>query len=221
MDYKKHYDLLIERAKSRQLSGYAEKHHIVPRCIGGNNSKSNLVKLTPEEHYVAHQLLVMMYPENDKLVYAARKMTMNTKSTNRNNKEYGWLKRKHLAIRKKLTGSKNPSYGKYWYHNPETLEEKKLFPKDVPNNWNKGKVRKEKRRICPKCNNEFTPIYKEKYCSVNCKESAKPPSKTRGREKELKDLLNKGYNLDSALKHMGIPGAVGKWYVWAKKVRDS
>jgi hypothetical protein len=221
MDYKKHYDLLIERAKTRQLAGYTEKHHILPKCMGGTNKKSNIVKLTPEEHYLAHQLLVKMHPQNELLIYAAHKMTINSTNTNRTNKEYGWLKRYHQKICKARIGKNNPSYGRYWYHNPITLEKGKFSPEDVPANWVKGNVKKEKRATCTCCKQEFRPIYKEKYCSVDCKESSKPVSKTRGRESELRDLLNNGYNLDSALKFMGIPGAVGKWYVWAKKVKDS
>ena len=221
MDYKKHYDLLIERAKTRQLLGYTEKHHVVPKCIGGSNKKSNIVKLTPEEHYVAHQLLVKMNPQNELLIYAAHKMTINSSNTNRTNKEYGWLKRYHQKICKTRIGKNNPSYGRYWYHNPITLEKGKFLPSNVPANWVKGSVKKEKRITCACCKQDFNPIYKEKYCSVACKECSKPPSKTRGRESELRDLLNNGYNLDSALKFMGIPGAVGKWYIWAKKVKDS
>lgn len=69
--------------------------------MGGSNSKVNLVKLTPEEHYVAHQLLVKMYPENARLLYAATFMT--SKKSTRNNKMYGWLRRqsaKYAANRK-------------------------------------------------------------------------------------------------------------------------
>lgn len=29
---------------------YYEKHHILPRCLGGKNYNSNLVLLTPKEH---------------------------------------------------------------------------------------------------------------------------------------------------------------------------
>ena len=65
MNYKKIYDSLIERGKNRNLNEYGEKHHIVPKCLGGSNKKENLVKLTPEEHYVAHQLLVKIYPNNN------------------------------------------------------------------------------------------------------------------------------------------------------------
>lgn len=130
MNYKKHYSLLIERAKSRVLSGYTEKHHIIPRCMGGNNSKSNLVVLTPEEHYVAHQLLVKMYPELDSLVYAANKMTVSSKTVKRSNKRYGWLKRRYQRVCKKRVGTKNPSYSSRWYTNFTLKNCVKVYPAD-------------------------------------------------------------------------------------------
>jgi hypothetical protein len=88
MNYKKTYDALIQRAIGRFLTGYLESHHIIPKCMGGTNDSNNLVHLTPEEHYVAHLLLVKMYPKNKKLIFAANMMA------NRNNKAYGWIKRK-------------------------------------------------------------------------------------------------------------------------------
>ncbi len=36
---------------------YFENHHIIPESLGGSNKKSNLVLLTPEEHYICHSLL--------------------------------------------------------------------------------------------------------------------------------------------------------------------
>lgn len=91
MNYQKHYDLLVNRAKNCLLEGYTERHHIIPRCIGGTDEEINLVLLTPEEHYVAHQLLIKIYPDKLKLIHAAKMMTVGK---NRNNKLYGWLKRK-------------------------------------------------------------------------------------------------------------------------------
>jgi hypothetical protein len=70
MDYQKIYTQLIERAKIRQLEGYIEKHHIVPKCVGGNNNNDNLVKLTAREHFICHQLLCEIYPNNKSLKYA-------------------------------------------------------------------------------------------------------------------------------------------------------
>jgi len=66
----------------------------MPKCLGGDNSKQNIVKLTCEEHFLAHQLLVKIYPENRKLIFAAHAMTISSKKHNRiNNKEYAWLKK--------------------------------------------------------------------------------------------------------------------------------
>lgn len=36
---------------------YFEKHHIIPRSLGGKNTKDNLVLLTGKEHYIVHHLL--------------------------------------------------------------------------------------------------------------------------------------------------------------------
>lgn len=87
MDYTKHYGVLMEKAKQRtEVPGYSETHHIVPKCLGGTNDKENLVDLYPEEHYIAHLLLAKIY--GGKLWFAANMMA------NRNNKQYGWIKRK-------------------------------------------------------------------------------------------------------------------------------
>ena len=52
MNYKRIHNNIIERAKNRTLKGYKERHHIVPRCMGGTDEPENLVELTPEEHFV-------------------------------------------------------------------------------------------------------------------------------------------------------------------------
>jgi len=95
MDYKAVYEKLMQKARSRgDVAGYSEKHHVVPRCLGGSNSKDNLVVLTAEEHFLAHQLLVKMHPGNHKLAYAAQAMVFKNAKTRRSNKLYGWLKRR-------------------------------------------------------------------------------------------------------------------------------
>lgn len=70
MNYQKIYNQIIERAKNRQLEGYKEKHHILPKCLGGSNDKSNLVELTAREHFLCHMLLCEIYPKENKLKHA-------------------------------------------------------------------------------------------------------------------------------------------------------
>lgn len=63
MDWAAHYTRLVSRARERNLPGYSERHHIVPKCMGGGDSASNIVRLTAREHFIAHKLLVRMHPD--------------------------------------------------------------------------------------------------------------------------------------------------------------
>jgi hypothetical protein len=56
------YDRLIRRAVERGVPvGYAEKHHIVPRSLGGGDDPANLVLLTAREHFLAHWMLFKIH----------------------------------------------------------------------------------------------------------------------------------------------------------------
>ena len=90
MNYQLHYDRLIGRARGRTLDGHRDQHHVLPKCMGGGNGPENLVELTSEEHYVAHQLLVKMYTKNRRLAYAMCLMAKRASG----NKAYGWLRRR-------------------------------------------------------------------------------------------------------------------------------
>ena len=95
MNYAAHYSHLIARARGRVLVGYRERHHVLPSCMGGGNEPENLVALTAEEHYVAHQLLVRIHPDIPGLVHAAVWMAKQCTG----NKAYGWLRQRHaLAV---------------------------------------------------------------------------------------------------------------------------
>ena len=83
--YTSTYYKIIENAKSRNLKtrkeaisvlGYAEKHHIVPKSLGGDNSKNNLIFLSGREHFICHWLLVKMTTGQsyEKMVFAINGM---------------------------------------------------------------------------------------------------------------------------------------------------
>src|SRR5688572_18294241 len=110
MNYIAHYARLIDRARGRILTGYKERHHVLPRCLGGGDERGNLVLLTAEEHYVAHQLLVKMHPGHIGLVWATVRMAQQCSG----NKAYGWLRRRYS---KDLKGNAN---AKGMKHSEET-----------------------------------------------------------------------------------------------------
>jgi len=111
MNYEKIYQQLMDRAQPRTLPGYKERHHIVPKCIGGDNSISNLVYLTAREHFIAHKLLCEIYPDNSKLHYALWMMSNKTQSGNQqrlyniSNREYDRIKLLISETRKSFTHS--------------------------------------------------------------------------------------------------------------------
>lgn len=71
--YTKWYFTIISNAQSRDnVTGYTEKHHIIPRSLGGNNQIDNLVVLTAREHFICHLLLPsMLEGKNKRKMYHA------------------------------------------------------------------------------------------------------------------------------------------------------
>lgn len=74
MDHQRIYNEIIDRALLRRVEGYTEKHHIIPKCLGGSNDKINIVRLTAREHFLCHWLLFRAYPHNRKLAIAFDRM---------------------------------------------------------------------------------------------------------------------------------------------------
>lgn len=93
MNYQAIYDALIFRARDRTPIGYVERHHVVPRCMGGDDDTSNVVLLTAEEHFVAHKLLVKIHPHERGLIFGLLAMTMSNRGMRPSNKAFGWVRR--------------------------------------------------------------------------------------------------------------------------------
>jgi hypothetical protein len=131
--------------------------------MGGSDSSTNIVYLTPEEHYTAHQLLVKIYPNEDKLVYAALMMCIGH---SRNNKKYGWLKRRYHIICKQRIGDKNGAFGSKWISNPDSGESCKISKNEpLPTGFVFG--RNVKWKICEVCGTKHLATF-SRVCSLEC-----------------------------------------------------
>ena len=64
--YERWYHAIIDKARQRELS-IGEVHHILPRSLGGDNSKANKVVLTPKEHFMCHLLLTKFTHGKDRM----------------------------------------------------------------------------------------------------------------------------------------------------------
>lgn len=59
--YLNRYNRFIDVLKTQNIIGYSEKHHIIPKSLGGVDTADNLVSLTARQHYVAHWMLWKIY----------------------------------------------------------------------------------------------------------------------------------------------------------------
>lgn len=85
--YYSYYYSIVDRAKKRTLAknSYVERHHVIPKSLGGTNEKSNIVSLTAREHLVCHLLLIKMTEgiAKSKMANAAWRMVFSCKNHKR------------------------------------------------------------------------------------------------------------------------------------------
>jgi hypothetical protein len=152
MNYIAIYNSIIEfRRANPLLEGYFETHHIIPRCLGGSNCSTNLVKLSAREHYICHLLLTKIHPEGSvqhkKMVRAFLAMRMISSNQHRyvSSRNFDKFRNTFRNIQSENTrGAKNPNFGKSWYHNPK-LKKNQLFNRGLqPKDWLVGRRNFEK-----------------------------------------------------------------------------
>ena len=61
MTYKEFIDNILETRGRFGCEGYKERHHIIPKCMGGTNDETNLIDLYAREHFDAHKMLAEIY----------------------------------------------------------------------------------------------------------------------------------------------------------------
>lgn len=183
MKYQEIYNNLINRALCRISEGYVEKHHIVPRCLGGTDAKENIVSLYPEEHYLAHQLLVKIHPTNVHLANAAMIMTIHNTEARMNNKLFGWLRKKASELAKGVPKSEET---KAKMRKPKSAEHRANISKAQRANGGNGpakhkeesknktrasmKLKPRANRVCPHCKKEGGFLSMSRWHFDNCKE---------------------------------------------------
>ena len=98
--------------------GYTEKHHIIPKALGGEDKKANIVYLPANDHYKCHRLLIdMTNEEAHGKMWSALWRMMNKQSRNQKRdidisaEEYAQARIAHAtAHSKRMAGAGNPFY---------------------------------------------------------------------------------------------------------------
>lgn len=130
MNYARIYAEFISDRLTKQPSkpDYFEKHHILPRSLGGGNEKLNIIRLTPEDPYFAHLLLAQVHGGHlwSCVMLLSKKSRHGTSwidVVGPHRYGYGLARRKHAEKERLKDGLKGSDNGN---HNPAKFKWKNL-----------------------------------------------------------------------------------------------
>lgn len=136
MNYQSIYDQLIAKRQQNKITKndcYCERHHSVPKSLGGSDDDNNKINLTAKEHYIAHLLLVKITEQKfgkdsdqyEKMIRAVtffntcknNNKLVERKSINFNSRIYAHIRKEFaktssIYMTGKLVGKKNGMYGR-------------------------------------------------------------------------------------------------------------
>lgn len=206
MDYDKIYKNLIDSRIDRKKETGLEKHHIIPKCLGGNDKPNNLVYLTLKEHFIAHLLLCEIYPNQQGLWYSIWMMSNRCKK-NKNSRFYQNIREKYIENRKNMKVSNETKH--------KMSESRKG---KIP--WNKGM----KNPYSPDVITNLKLYNKGKtYDDIYGKERSEIIRKKLSDIRKGKPGLTKGYkmSLESNKKRSESHKKIIKNDVWLQKISNS
>lgn len=129
------HDQIIDRGRRRDLPSKGPKgfnrHHIVPRSMGGTNEPSNLVDLTHREHFIIHWLLKRIH--GGKMATAFWLMCQKNNPTGHRptSSQYEWARRSHSnRVSERFKGRPCPMKGRK--HTSEARANMSKSKKGIP-----------------------------------------------------------------------------------------
>lgn len=209
MNYSRIYEKLIFTRKQlnrNKKQGMYEVHHILPSSLGGSNDHSNLVVLTPREHFLAHLLLYRMHTGKDKakMAYALFRMCSNNPTQKRNvtARQYEIARK---AVIDTCRGELHHSYNKSLWSDEEKLEISKrqsgssnsMYGKTPWNKGKKGAVHSDETK------EKMSKAHKGKQFSDNTRKKLSDAHKGKTLSEETKEKLRQ-INLGKKLKPESI-----------------
>lgn len=172
------YNELIQHARSElRYKGdgtYYELHHIIPRCLGGTDEKTNLVFLTLHEHVQAHYLLALENKDNSDIYQKMISSCIyiihpkNYKAKNREEAIKSFLADKDMVayyenIKIEWQSYRKEHKGDIWHFEHTWIQYRNQKPVSVAERRLKTELAKGAKIIeaCPICNKENS---RENFC---------------------------------------------------------
>ena len=143
--YKSLYFRILENHNPGK-EDHTEIHHIIPKSLGGSDSKENLKRISTRVHYICHYLLTKFTSGQAK---RSMILAFNMMNTGHNGKRY-FNSRLYQQNRKLMPqimsnlnkGENNPQFGKIWFTNTITCKRTRFSPSQIEEaisqNWTTG-----------------------------------------------------------------------------------
>lgn len=208
--YTRIYNSIILAATNRikQDNIYYERHHIIPKSLGGSNDSKNLVYLTGREHLICHLLLIRMTHGKNKAKMISAAWSM-ANLENPNQQRQRLTARQYAVLREQFSKShsirmknNNPM------HDPAVREVYDASIKrrgKTPGMTGKRHSEETKRKIKEKNKNQYVPL--EKRIAASIFHSNRSP--------ELTEKYKAIHSSNIKCEHCGKlsnPGTYARWH---------
>jgi hypothetical protein len=127
--YYRWYVLLVSKP---DIEGHTEEHHIIPKCFGGGERKSNIVRISLRKHFLAHWLLTKCTEgaKQKKMLHAFGYLTSGNAQNGRPSLSSWQYERAKIAKRDAQLGKETWMKGRK--HTPEALAKLSAAAKGRP-----------------------------------------------------------------------------------------
>ena len=122
----------MTRRIAKRVVGYVERHHVIPKSLGGSDDSANLVWLTAAEHLEVHLLLVKMVEgkEPSRKMHAAAIRMCNPQSKTQKRifgGDFEEIRKKSAQLHSDYMKVKHSGKNNPFYNKTHTEESKKLI----------------------------------------------------------------------------------------------
>lgn len=135
IELQKIYNDIHEFRKLNPVTKYkaweTSRHHFLPRCYGGDNSPENYIRITNEEHFILHYILHKIHGGKMTSAFAYVCYGIFNNKNKASNVELLLelfnIQKDNIKkeILERMSGEKNPSYGKFGKEHPTSKVSKK------------------------------------------------------------------------------------------------
>ena len=120
------YIEFIESCRHKTINGVVNRHHIIPKCMGGTDEEDNIIELSAEDHAMAHWLLYLENPSVELLRSYNFAKAQIEYQRNYSPEKHGMYGKRQSDESNRKNSEAHKGENNYWYgkHLPDDMRQK-------------------------------------------------------------------------------------------------